>query len=53
VNALPPVENKEKVRRDSVKALREAWPHRHTSPIRAGVVIRANVAMLRRLGGAK
>lgn len=35
--------------RDSRKALRDAWPHRHDS-FRAPHVIRANVIMLRRLG---
>jgi hypothetical protein len=50
MQALPPVQNPAKVRRDSVKALREAWPHRRTS-FRAPLVIRANVAMLRRIGG--
>lgn len=49
------IENPAKVRRDSIKMLRTAWPHRHES-FRAPHVIRANVAMLRRLrdqeGGA-
>lgn len=37
-----------KTGRDSRKALRAAWPHRHTS-FRAPIVIRANVKMLRDL----
>jgi hypothetical protein len=37
-----------KIARDSRKALRAAWPHRHTS-FRAPIVIRANVTMLRNL----
>ncbi len=44
---LPRVENPERVRRDSVRALRQAWPHRHG--LRGRIVVRANVAMLRRL----
>jgi hypothetical protein len=45
----PPVANPAKVRRDSVKALRQAWPHRQS--LRGKIVVRANVAMLRRLEG--
>lgn len=37
-----------KIARDSRKALRAAWPHRHNS-FRAPHVIRANVTMLRNL----
>lgn len=48
MNALPPVANPEKVRRDSIKALRHAWPHRHT--MRGRIIVDANVKMLRRLG---
>ena len=44
------VPNPEKVRRDSVKALRRAWPHRHG--LRGRIVVKANVAMLRRLSDA-
>lgn len=45
--SLPLVPNPAKVRRDSLKALRTAWPHRHS--LRGRVVARANIAMLRRL----
>jgi hypothetical protein len=41
------VPNPAKVRRDSIKALRLAWPHRHT--LRGRIVATANVKMLRRL----
>lgn len=45
--ALTPLERL-KIRRDSAKALRAAWPYRHTS-FRAPHVVRANVTMLRGL----
>ena len=41
------IPNPDKVRRDSVKALRTAWPHRHS--LRGRIVVKANVAMLRKL----
>lgn len=37
-----------KIRRDSIKALRHAWPHRHT--LRGRIIVDANVKMLRRIG---
>jgi hypothetical protein len=40
-----------KLERDSIKALRAAWPHRHTS-FRAPIVIRCNIAMLRKVRSA-
>jgi hypothetical protein len=40
-----------KLERDSRQALRAAWPHRHTS-FRAPIVVRCNVAMLRKLKAA-
>ncbi len=43
----PRIPNPEKVRRDSVKALLAAWPHRYT--LRGRIVVDANVRMLRRL----
>ena len=36
-----------KLRRDSEKTLRLAWPHRHG--LRGRIVVRANVTMLRNL----
>ena len=41
------IENPAKVKRDSIKALRQAWPHRYS--LRGRIVVKANVAMLRRL----
>jgi hypothetical protein len=41
------VENPQKVKRDSIKALRTAWPHRHG--LRGRIVVKANVKMLRNL----
>lgn len=40
---------REQLRRDSIRCLREAWPWRHRSAYRARIVIRANVTMLRNL----
>jgi hypothetical protein len=47
MQSLPLVPYPAKVRRDSLTALRNAWPHRHS--LRGSIVVRANVTMLRRL----
>lgn len=46
-NIMLPVPNPDKVKKDSIKALRHAWPHRHT--LRGRVIVDANVRMLRRI----
>lgn len=40
VQVMETVANPEKVRRDSIRMIRQAWPHRHDS-FRAPIVIRA------------
>jgi len=47
METLPAVHNPAKVKRDSITALRRAWPHRNT--FRGRIVVQANVKMLRRL----
>lgn len=34
-------------RSESRRMIRQAWPNRHTHPLRAGTIIRANIAALR------